>query len=218
MWRLLLYTLGKHYGTLRLNLQRSEGANCGHFILLCLTGRHCTLFTPCSVLKASWGFTTPFHSHRKGWKSFITLQECEPQAGSTSRPGALPGRAQSCPWALLELPQKRGEGEGNSCAPLPFPSLYPPAGAGQEGPAEPLWPKKHHQWKARRGTTMQAELCQLWPWGCRPLTSSASSSTDQKDPAAPPIQATKLDIWSLMVQVTPKNELDGISAFIVLRK
>lgn len=134
----LLYTLGKHYDTLRLNLQRSEGANCGHFILLCLTGRHCTLFTPCSTLEASWGFTSPFHSHRKGFKSFISLQECEPQAGSTTR--ARGAAAQRCSWALLELPQQCGVGEG-AVPLLPTPSLYPPAGAGQEGPAEPLWPK-----------------------------------------------------------------------------
>lgn len=94
----LLYTLGKHYGTLRLNLQRSEEASCGHFIILCPTGRHCTLFTPCSMLEASWGFPTPFRRHSNCLKCFISLQECEPQVWLPPLgPGVLPGSGSELP-------------------------------------------------------------------------------------------------------------------------
>lgn len=197
----LLYTLGKHYGTLRLNLQRSEEASCGHFILLCLTGRHCTLFTPRSMPEASWGFTIPFHSHSKCLKCSISPQEWEPQAWFPSLgPGLLPGSGSELPWAVLELPQ-HGVGEGNRTAVPLLPNFISLSSCTcRAGGAN--WAsltKKMPSMKSQEGNNHPAELCQVWPWGCRSLTwvkFSASSSTDQKDPAAPPIQATKLDSWS----------------------
>lgn len=114
-----------------------------------------TSAAPCSTLEARWGFTTPFHSHSKCLKCFISLQE--PQVWLPSPgPGALPGSGSELPLGCAATASTMWGGRRDSC--VPSPNSIPLSScrcAGQEGPAEPLWPKKSHQWKARRGTTIQ---------------------------------------------------------------
>lgn len=159
-----------------------------------------TSATPCSMLEASWGFTTPFHSHSKCLKCFISLQECEPQAWLPSLgPGALPGSGSELPLGCAGTASTMWGGRRDSCAPSPnsIPLSSCRCRAGRASWASLT--KKIPSMKSQEGNNHPAELCQFWPRGWRPLTwvkPSASSSTDQKDPTAPPIQATKLDIWS----------------------
>lgn len=87
--------------------------------------------------------------------------------------------------------------EQNSCAPSPNFISLSSCTCRAGGANWASLTKKMPSMKSQEGNNHPAELCQVWPWGCRSLTwvkFSASSSTDQKDPAAPPIQATKLDI------------------------
>lgn len=175
------------------------------------------------MLEARWGFTTPFHSHSKCWKClYSSLQELSHKHGfHLQGQGCCQAAAQSSPWAVLELPQQCGVGEGTAVPLVPIPSLCPPAGAGQEEPAEPLWPKKSHQWTARRGTTIQLSCASS---GHRAAGPSCGSNPLLPAPLTKKIllllQFRQLN-WTSevrLVRVTPKNELDGISAFIVLRK
>lgn len=75
---------------------------------------------------------------QQGFEEFHSLQECEPQAGSTSRARGTARQGSELPLGIPELPQNMGREKGTALPLLPVPSFYPPAGAGQEGPGEPL--------------------------------------------------------------------------------
>lgn len=153
------------------------------------------------MLEASWGLTTPCQRHSKCFKCLISLQEWATSVASiSSARGAVRQQLRAAPGLCWNCLNNVGWEKGTA-GPLPSPYSIPLSScrcrAG--GASWASLTKKMPSMKSQEGNKHPAELCQLWPWGCRPLTwvkSSASSSTDQKDPAAPPIQATKLDIWS----------------------
>lgn len=122
----LLYTHGKCYGTLR-HIQRSEAANCGHFVLSCtfwypVFTTRCRSRVCCSLPQLCPQLEQVFVSS--------TFRSLSQQRGFSLVSGVLPG----VPCGL-KLPQECRDGMGgDDCAPsppTPIPSPFvPPAGAG----------------------------------------------------------------------------------------
>lgn len=127
---------------------------------------------------AGLGFTAHFHSSAHSWNK--CLYHLPSGVWARSVPSLKGQRhcqtaAQSPPWFMLKLPQEWEDGMGweGRAVPLHFSSwshpFIHPAGAGQEGPPEPPWPKKKKipLMKSQEGDNHPAEPWQLWGQGCR---------------------------------------------------
>lgn len=166
---------------------------------------------------AGLGFTAHFHSSAHSWNK--CLYHLPSGAWARSVPSLKGQRhcqaaAQSPPWFMLKPPQEWEDGMGwdGRAVPLHFSSrshpFIRPAGAGQEGPPEPPWPKKNNPINEKPGGGQPPSwaMAALEP-GLQGSTASSTGPSCGSNPLLPapltkttpvavPMQATKSDIWS----------------------